>query len=38
MSFAGEMVCKRRAEESRGSGDEKIHRLRLYRVIFDILR
>ena len=26
MSFAGELVGKRRAEESRGSGDEKIHR------------
>jgi len=25
MSLTGEMVCKRRAEETRGSSDEKIH-------------
>jgi hypothetical protein len=29
VSLAGEMVGKRRAEESRGSGDKKVHRLKI---------
>src|SRR5512138_3122297 len=29
VSLAGEMIGKRRAEESRGSGDEKVHGLKI---------
>jgi hypothetical protein len=37
MTLAGQMVGKRRAEESRGSGNEKVHRLGIILSIFALL-